>query len=188
MQSPTRIIVSVEKRFNDHTESGLYIDTTFKPEHPVVISGKVCSVGRRLPKEFNKDGYYNTVKVGDTLYFHYLVVLDPDCHLGNEMYVVDYLQALATVRDNVVYAVGEHILIEPMEEEVTSDSIIIPDMSKKKELNRGRVFASNDPSIPIDSIVEFDAHGKFENKIEGKRLFVMYNSNIMFIHKKKVNG
>lgn len=185
MQSPTRIIVSVEKRFNDHTKSGIYIDTTFKPEHHVVISGLVLSVAKRLPKDFKTSGFYDTVEVGDTLYFHYLVVLDPDCHIGEDLYIVEYMQALATVRDGKVYPVGEHILIEPIEEEVTHDTLIIPDMAKKFEPNRGRVFASNDPSIPVGAIVEFDEHGKFENEIEGKRLFVMFNSNIMFIHEKK---
>jgi co-chaperonin GroES (HSP10) len=185
MQSPTRIIVSVEKRFNDETKSGLYVETSFKPEHHVVISGQVIATAKRLPKEFTASGFYDTVEVGDRLYFHYLVVLDPDCHLGEDRYIVDYFQALATVRNDKVYAVGEHILIEPMEEEVTHSTLIIPEMSKKRELNCGRVFASNDPTIPEGSIVEFDAHGKFENEIEGHRLFVMYNSNIMYIHEKK---
>lgn len=182
MQSPTRIIVSVEKKFNDHTESGIYIDTSFKQEHHVVTSGEVLAVAKKLPVDFKKDGYYNTVEVGDKLYFHYLVVLDPSCHIGDDRYVVDYFQALATVRNGNIYPVGEHILIEPMEEEVTHSTLVIPEMSKKKELNRGKVFSSNDPSIPNGSIVEFENHGKFENQIEGHRLFVMYNNNILLIH------
>lgn len=185
MQSPSRIIVSVEKKFNDQTKSGIYIDTTFKPEHHVVISGKVIATAKKLPRDFRSEGFYDTVEVGDTLYFHYLVVLDPDCYLYDDMYVVDYFQALATERNGKVYPVGEHILIEPIEEEVTHSTLIIPDMAKKFEPNRGRVFASNDPSIPVGSIVQFDEHGKFENEICGKRLFVMYNSNIMFIHEEK---
>jgi len=184
MQSPTRIIVSVEKKFNDETKSGFYVDTSFKPEHHVVISGKVIATAKRIPLDFRQPGFYDTVEAGDKLYFHYLVVLDPDCSLGNDLYIVDYFQALATVRDGKVYPVGEHILIEPMEDEITHSTLIIPEMAKKKELNRGRVFASNDPEIPNGAIVEFEEHGKFENEIEGKRLFVMYNSNILLIHNK----
>lgn len=185
MQSPTRIIVSIENKFNDKTESGIYIDTSYKPEHHVVITGKVEAVAKRLPKDFQADGFYDTVKPGDKLYFHYLVLLDDDnkIHLDKDYYMVDYFQALATVRGGKIYPVGEHILIEPIVEEVTS-SLIIPDSAKKKETNRGRVFASNDPEIPEGSVVEFEPIGKFENEIEGKKLYVMYNSNILAKYEK----
>lgn len=187
MVSPTRIIVSIEKKFNDQTESGIYIDTSFKPEQHVVITGEVVAVAQRLPKEFNGGDFYDTVKVGDKLYFHYLVVLDEDCRikLDKEYYLVDYFQALATVRDGKVFPVGEHILIEPIDQEVTHDTLVIPDSVKKQETNKGRVFASNDPEIPEGSIVEFEPVGKFENEIEGKKLYVMYNSNILALHEKE---
>jgi len=185
MQSPTRIIVSIENKFKYKTESGIYIDTSFNKEQHVVITGKVEAIAKRLPKDFQADGFYDTVKVGDKIYFHYLVLLDEDnkIHLDKDYYTVDYFQALATVRDGKIFPVGEHILVEPIEEEVTSP-IIIPDSAKKKETNRGRVFASNDPEIPEGSIVEFEPIGKFENEIEGRNLYVMYNSNILARYEK----
>lgn len=187
MLSPSRIIVSIEKKFKDQTDSGIYIDTSFKPEHHVVITGKVEAVALRTPKEFRSGEFYDTVRVGDKLYFHYLVLLDDDnrIQLDKDYYLVDYFQAMATVRDGKVYPVGEHILIEPIEEEVTHSHIIIPDIAKKKDTNRGRVFASNDPEIPEGSIVEYDPIGKFENEIEGKKLYVMYNSNILAKHEEE---
>ena len=90
--------------------------------------------------------------------------------------------ALAVVRDGQVIPVGNHVLIEPMEEEVSNSTLIIPEMSKKKIVNRGRVFASNDHEIPVGEIVSFEERGMFENEIEGKTLFVMYNSNILCVH------
>lgn len=187
MQSPTKIIVSVEKQFNDEvtTDSGIkfYKDTTYKPEWNVVSSGKVEAIARRVPKDFTVDGFYNTVEVGDKLYFHYLVVMDEDNRIDTNLYLVDYFQALATVRDGKIYPVGEHILIEPLDEEVTHDFLVIPEMMKKKQTTKGRVFSSNDPQIPNGSIVEYEELGKFENEIDGKKLFVMYNSNILVKHK-----
>jgi co-chaperonin GroES (HSP10) len=181
MQSPTRIIVQIDKKFNDTSKGGLYIDTTYKPEYHVNISGKVVAIPKRLPKDFSREGYYATVEVGDKLYFHYLVVLDPDCHLFDNYYTVDYFQALATVKpDGKVLPVGEHILIEPMEEEITHDTLVIPDLAKKVSLNKGKVFSSNDPSIPNGAIVGFEEQGKFENEIEGHTLYVMYNNNILY--------
>ena len=187
MRSPVKIIVSIDKKFNDQTESGIYIDTSYKPEHHVVITGKVEAIAMRLPKDFLSDQFYDTVKVGDKIYFHYLVLLDEDSriYLDKDYYLVDYFQALATVRDGKVYPVGEHILIEPMEEEVTHSLLLIPDQAKKVETNRGRVFASNDPEIPEGAIVEFEPVGKFENEIEGKKLYVMYNSNILAKYEKE---
>jgi co-chaperonin GroES (HSP10) len=98
-----------------------------------------------------------------------------------EYWLVDYFQALATVRGGSIYAVGEHILIEPIEEEVKHDFLIIPEMSKKRITKTGNVFSSNDPTIPVGSKVMFEERGMFENEIEGKKLFVMYNSNILGI-------
>lgn len=185
MQSPTRIIVQIDKKFNETTKSGFYIDTTYRPEHHVNIEGRVVSVPKRLPKDFIRDGYYPTVEVGDRLYFHYLVILDNDNYLFDNYYLVDYFQALATVKpDGRILPVGEHILIEPMEEEITHSTLIIPDVAKKVSLNKGRVFSSNDPSIPNGSIVGFEEHGKFENEIEGHTLYVMYNNNILYSEKK----
>ncbi len=188
MQSPTKIIVSVEKQFNDEvtTDSGIkfYKDTTYKPEWNVVSHGKVEAIARRVPKDFTVDGFYNTVEVGDTLYFHYLVVMDEDNRIDKNLYLVDYFQALATVRDGKIYPVGEHILIEPLDAEVTHDFLVIPEMMKKRQTTKGRVFSSNDPSIPNGSIVEYEELGKFENEIEGRKFFVMYNSNILVKHEK----
>jgi co-chaperonin GroES (HSP10) len=102
-------------------------------------------------------------------------------HEGVEYFLVDYFMALATVRDGQIYPVGEHILIQPLEEEVKS-TLIIPEMLRKKVSNNGIVFASNDPSIPVGAKVAFEENGKFENVIEGNKLFVMYNSNIMYVY------
>ena len=181
MQSPSRIIVRVPKRFNDEAK-GFYIDTSYKPEHYSVICGEVVATAKRLPRDFDKPGFYDTVSIGDKLYFHYLVVLDPDCHLFEDYYIVDYFQALATVKSGgELLPVGEHLLVEPIKEEVTHGTIIIPEMSKKKETNRGLVISSNDPEIPNGSTVLFEEHAKFLNEIEGREMYVMYNSNVLGI-------
>jgi co-chaperonin GroES (HSP10) len=184
MKSPTKIIITVDKKFNDEMDFNggkIYLDPTYRPEHNAIEYGHVVSIpARTIPQE----GYAYNVEVGDKLYVNYGILMDEELlleHEGVEYFLVDYFMALATVRDGQIYPVGEHILIQPLEEEVKS-TLIIPEMLRKKVSNDGIVFASNDPSIPVGAKVAFEENGKFENVIEGNKLFVMYNSNIMYVY------
>jgi co-chaperonin GroES (HSP10) len=186
MISPTQIIVKFDKVLNDELDFNggkLYLDPTYRPEHNAFPYGTVVNPPKRNPFLMEEDFHYN-VQSGDRLYVNYGVLMDlNNCieHDGQQYWMVDYYMALAVVRDGNIIPVGNHVLIEPMEEEVTS-SLIIPEMSRKKIVTRGKVFASNDPQIPVGKIVSFEERGMFENEIEGKKLFVMYNSNILCVH------
>jgi co-chaperonin GroES (HSP10) len=186
MVSPTKILVTLEKKYQDELDFNggkIYLDPTYRKEWNAFQYGTVHSVPLRDVKI--SDDFVCNVEVGDKLYLNYGVIVDETNCLeydGKEYWQVDYFQALAAVRDGKVYPVGQHILIEPIVEEVTSNVIVIPEMSRKKIVNRGKVYASNDPSIPEGATVSFEEMGMFENEIEGKKLFVMYNSNILCIH------
>lgn len=191
MQPIYKIFVTIEKKFQDEieTESGLklYKDTSFKPEENSTVVGIVAGVPSKTnPKAFSDDFQFN-IKVGDKLYFNFLIVLDPVNMIeidGKEYWMVDYFDAIALVRDSQIHPVGSYILIEPLEDEVTSDVLYIPDASKKVEGTRGKVWASNDPEIPVGCEVEYEDIGKFWNVIEGKKVYCMFNNNIML----KYNG
>lgn len=184
MKSPNRILITIEKRFVDELDFNggkIYLDPTFRPEHNAFPYGTVAAVPERNIK-FGDDFVCN-VQVGDRLYFNYVVVTDENNKLvidGKEYWMVDYYLALAVVRDGVVMPVGEHILIEPIIEEKQDGLIVIPDSMKKVVKTEGIVFASNDPDIPAGELVGFEERGMFENEIEGKKLFVMFNSNILW--------
>jgi co-chaperonin GroES (HSP10) len=186
MISPTQIIVKFEKRLNDELDFNggkIYLDPTYREEHNAFPYGTVVNPPKRNPFLMEENFHYN-VQAGDKLYVNYGVLMDlNNCieHDGEEYWMVDYYMALAVVRDGKIIPVGNHVLIEPIEEEVTS-SLIIPEMAKKKILTRGIVYSSNDPEIPVGRTVSFEERGMFENEIEGKKLFVMYNSNILCIH------
>lgn len=186
MVSPTKILVTLEKKYQDELDFNggkIYLDPSYRPEWNAYPFGNVHSVPLRNP--LLGDDYVYNVQEGDRLYINYGVITDESNCLefgGEEYWQVDYFQALARVRDGKIEPVGPHILIEPMQEEVTHSTLVIPEMSRKKIVNRGKVFASNDPEIPEGSIVSFEEMGMFENEIEGKKLFVMFNSNILCIH------
>lgn len=192
MTTPTKILVQVEKRFEDEikTDSGIvfYKDTSYDPEWNSRIFGTVVAPPVRVPQDQVSGDVFNAdVRAGDKLYFNYNVLIDDDNMIvedGKEYWTVDFYLAIAVVRDGKVIPLGEHILIEPRYEELES-SLIITDHITKKELNNGYVFASNDPQIPEGSLVEFEEKGKFKNKIEGKEVFVMYNNNILAIYEEE---
>lgn len=189
MKAPTnRIFVTVEKKWEDEIKLDsvtLYKDTSYAEEWNVRCWGMVHSIPNRvITADFDPDFQVNVLP-GDKLYFNFGVLLDLDNLViedGEEYWAVDYFQAIAVVRDGQVIPVGSHILIEPIEEEVTHSTLIIPELAQKKETNMGIVYASNDASIPVGATVEFDPIGKFENEIEGKNLFAMYNQNIFFTY------
>lgn len=187
MKAPlNRIFVTVEKKFEDEIKLEsltLYKDTSFNPEWNVKCHGTVQSIPLRVETKFAEPDFQVNVLPGDKLYFNYQTLLDDEnciIHEGKEYWAVEYYNAIATVRDGVVYPVGSHILIEPITEEVTSSILIIPDNAKTVEGNQGKVWASNDPDIPKGSIVQYDPVGQFENQIEGTKVYAMYNSNIYF--------
>lgn len=187
MKSPlNRIFVTIEKKWNDEIKVGdltLYQDTSFRPEWNVNSVGTVISTPGRVIKDYYEDDFVTNVLPGDKLYFNFNVTLDLENlieHEGEEYWAVDYYNAIAVVRDGKIIPVGSYILIEPQVEEITSSILIIPESIKKVETNRGIVFSSNMSETPAGSLVEYDPVGKFENEIEGKKLYCMYNSNIYY--------
>lgn len=186
MVSPQRILITIEKKLNDEIDFNgqkIYFDPSFNPEWNAFPYGTVVSPPARNP--LISDTFVHNVQKGDKLYFNYNVTFDKDNlieHDGEEYWLVDYYNALAIVREGKIIPVGDHIIVEKQEEEVTHSFLIIPEIANKKVVNTGKVAASNDPSIPEGSEVTFDEIGMFENEIEGKKYFVMYNHNIMYIN------
>jgi co-chaperonin GroES (HSP10) len=185
MQPIYKIFVSIEKRFQDEivTDGGLklYYDHTYKPEDNSTIVGVVEAIPAKHDLANFPDDFIFNVQVGDRLYFHFNIVHDMSNMIevdGKQYWMVDYFDAIALVRDSQIHPVGSYVLIEPLEEKIES-SLIIPEIVEREGC-RGVVVASNE--IPVGSEVEYEEVGKFWNVIEGRRLYCMFNSNILFIY------
>ena len=182
MRCPTRIIIRLEKTHTDEIDFNggkIWFDPTYRPEWNAFPYGEVVAIPERDP-DLGHDFVHN-VNVGDKLYFNYGVVGDEANHLGDNLWVVDYFQALAVVRDGNIIPVGRHILITVEKEKVENKYLIIPEIAGERRLTKGKVYASNQREIPVGSEVLFEERGMFENKIEGVDLYVMFNDNILGI-------
>lgn len=187
MQPIYKIFVKIEKRFNDEivTESGLklYYDHTYSPEENSTIVGEVVAVPAKYDRNNYGPDFQFNVKAGDKLYFHFNIVQDEANMIevdGQQLWMVDYFDAIALVRDASIIPVGSYILIDPLKETIDT-SLIVPE-TVDTEGNRGIVVASNDPEIPVGAEVEYEEIGKFYNMIEGRRLYCMFNNNVLLIH------
>jgi co-chaperonin GroES (HSP10) len=186
MRSIKKIIVTLEKNYIDELDFNggkIYFDSSYQPEWNAQPYGIVHSVPEVNPVMY--EGFIYNVQVGDKLYFHYGVVTDNDNlleHEGKDYRLVDYFNAIATVRDGVIHPCGDYVIIEPIDAEHTSEFLIIPEIAKKKLSTKGRVHASNHAEAPVGSIVEFDEIGMFENKIEGKKYYTMSINDLIYIH------
>ncbi len=87
---------------------------------------------------------------------------------------------------------GSRVVVEPIEqEEVTSGGIVLPETAKEKP-QKGRVIAAGDGDrdddgdrIPLDvkvnDIVLFAKYAGTEIKIDGKKLLIMRESDLLAI-------
>jgi len=175
-------IVELEKAINDTitTDSGLelYIDTRFNEFENRVTEGPVVAVPFK---------YETSVKPGDTLYFHHLVVINEGQPLtGNDNhYLVRYDQdhainnqaiAFKDQHTGVVEPLKGWSLLEPVEEEEVQESEIIEVVKLNETLpTRGRVaFTSSgieEVGLKVGDVVGFKENRDYRIKIDGKEYY-----------------
>lgn len=184
-----KIIIKVDQLYNEKIGS-LYIDTTFNPQNHVCIHGTVVSPPARVSKEYLDAGFENIVNEGDTVYFNYMTCMDKANRLDvlvdgtpTVYWLLDYMQAFCKIDktkegDDRIVPIGNHVFLEPVyKEEKKIGLIIVPDMSGKKE-EEWSLFCAGNFDIERGSRVYYDPYGRFENEIEGKKYYVMYDYNI----------
>jgi len=89
----------------------------------------------------------------------------------------------------------DHVVVEPMEEELTSKSgIIIPDTASKEKPMKGKVIAVGEGKfdehgkrmpmeVKVGDTVLFSKYGPTEVKVEGKEVLILSASDIFAIIK-----
>ncbi|MFH1284457.1 MAG: co-chaperone GroES [Candidatus Peregrinibacteria bacterium] len=84
---------------------------------------------------------------------------------------------------------GDHVVVEPVKEEVSSSGIIIPDTASKEKPMKGKVIAAGpgklddngkrlEMEVEVGDVVLFSKYGPTEVKVDGKDVLILSASDI----------
>jgi co-chaperonin GroES (HSP10) len=185
-------VVELEKRLNDTitTNSGLelYIDTRFNEFESRVTEGPVVSV------PFKHD---TGVEVGDTLYFHHLVVVNDGQPLTGEdnHYLVRFdpehtvnNQAIAykSAKTGEIHPLAGWSLLEGVEEKEEKESDLIEVIKlKEKPVTKGMVALQapwvEELGLKVGDVVGFKKNMDYRIKIDGTEYYRVRAEDLMYV-------
>ena len=192
MKTLDLFVVELEKKLNDTmtTDSGLelYVDTRFNEFEHRVTEGPVVS-----PPVKHDTG----VVVGDTLYFHHLVVVNEGQALTGEdnHYLVRYdpnhtinNQAIAHKgKDGDIRPLCGWSLLEPVDQDelkTKSDVIEVVELEKKLP-TKGRVAFTapwvEDLGLKVGDVVGFKQNRDYRIKIDGKEYYRTRTEDLLYV-------
>ena len=185
-------VVKLEKKLNDSitTDSGLelYIDTRFNEFENRITEGPVVAVPFK---------YDTGVEVGDTLYFHHLVVVNDGQPLTGEddHYLVRYdpnhtinNQAIAykSAKTGDIHPLAGWSLLERVEEREEKQSDII-DVVKLKDspVTKGMVAFEaawlDELGVKTGDVVGFKENRDYRIKIDGKEYYRTRAEDLLYV-------
>lgn len=194
MKSLNSFIVRVEKRYEDEieTEGGLklYVDTKFEPFKHRINEGEVVAT----PAKFETG-----VEVGDTLYFHHLVVLadGQPLPIADDHYFVRYNPDIALDSQAIAYkskATGDVVplsswsVLKHVEQEPEVDSSVI-EVVKLKEppVKKAEVAMESDKTKEIGvkkgDIVGIMKNSDYPFKVDGETYYRTRVMDLMYVEK-----
>jgi len=190
MQALNSFLVQLETNVKDtiETESGLklYIDTRFAGGEfdNRITGGPVVS----LPAKYDTE-----VAVGDTIYFHHLVVLNKGQLMPgtDDVYMVDYSPDVVTnnqafayksAKSGHIYTLAGWALIKHMDqdEENVSDLIEVVKL-KDTEVTKGILaFDVPDLDLKAGAVVGFKKNRDYKIEIDGKDYYRIAISQLLY--------
>jgi len=184
-------VVELKKLTNDTitTDSGLelYVDTKYNEFEHRVTEGPVVAVPFK---------YDTGVSVGDTLYFHHLVVMNEGQPLTGEdnHYLVRYTpehtvnnQAIAYKnKEGEISPLGGWVLLTPVEEDApTQDTSIEVVSFSTPTVTKGRLAFSTketqDLSIKEGDVVGFPVNRDYSIVIDGQEYYRVRNEDLLYV-------
>lgn len=187
-------VVELKKTLDDTitTDSGLelYIDTRFNEFENRITEGPVVAIPFK---------YDTGVEVGDTLYFHHLVVINGGQPLTGEddHYLVRYdpehtinNQAIAykSAKTGDIHPLAGWSLLEGVEEEEEQLSDIIEVVKlKEKPVTKGMVAFQapwvEELGLEIGDVVGFKKNMDYRIKIDGKEYYRTRAEDLMYVER-----
>lgn len=184
-------VVELKKLTNDTitTESGmeLYVDTKYNEFEHRVTEGPVVSVPFK---------YDTGVSVGDTLYFHHLVVMNEGQPLTGEddHYLVRYTpehtvnnQAIAYQdKDGNITPLGGWVLLTPVEEDspVQDSSIEVVSFEPPTVTKGVLAFDTQETEelgVSVGDVLGFPVNRDYSITIEGQEYYRVRNEDLLYV-------
>lgn len=157
------LIVELDKKFQDEiiTSGGLrlYLDTTYKPEEHVTITGKVLSVPRWISSRSDMEHIVPDARPGDQVLFRYLAVVEMDDHFtqpihtnelaynGKSYWRINYQHVLGYIRKGEIVPAAGFMFLEPPPKKkdptMSQGGIWIPVTVKKKATEAGEAIVKH---------------------------------------------
>lgn len=175
-----RVIVEIDQPYENEVEleggTTLVYDHQFNPTQNARIYGTIVAVAPNV-------SFYNEVKLGDRVYFHYNVV--EDSHIDGDLYNVEEDRIFCYVRDGVIYPVNDWAMLRPYEEhndviEIKGTKVrarmkgdLVIGLQEKTSAEYAEVahIGFNEKGLGQGDVVVMEPHFEFKNTIEGEEYF-----------------
>lgn len=199
------VLVEVESEWREEikTKSGV-IGVTFENEVErglgAIRTGKVIATPRGLSKIHSVAAIQERIEEGDIVYFHFNAI-DAESRMELDVqkkpfYTVHYSSIFCFVRNGVITMVGSRVLAEPVfDDDVVVDggirvkktkSGIITEINVRHNLKKARLSymgmplrGQKPPDVMPGEIIYYAQDADFENEIEGKMYFVMFQEDLL---------
>ena len=190
MRSLRHYLVRIPKRFKETIKVGeqeLYLDAKFNEFQHRFMEGEVVAI----PEKFKVP-----VSVGDTLYFHHHVVLQPPQVIDKEndiYYVMINLQegilsqayAYKSKETGEVAPLQDWVFLKPVEQEAELKSDIIHIYREKDEINKEGEVAFDSEAISQLGLkkgdrVFFQKDADYEMELDGQKYWRMNTSMLTY--------
>lgn len=199
------VLVEVEAEYKEEirTKSGI-IGVNFENEIVrglgAIRTGKVIATPRGFSKHYAVATIQERIEEGDTVYFHFNAV-DAESRMETDVekkpfYNIHYSSIFCYVRGGVITMVGSRVLAEPVyDDDVVleggirvkkSKSGIITEINVKHNVKKARLTHIGNPrrgeklpDVGPGEIVYYAHDADFENEIEGKQYFVMFQEDLL---------
>ena len=192
MKPLNNFIIELPKKFKDTIEVGgktLYLASKFDEFANRITSGTIVAVPERV----------NTgAKVGDTLYFHHHVVMNPVFDMQDGNYLVMYdpagkysNHAIAYKNDSGIHMLGDWVFLREIKEQEVKSSVLIITQEEKRQ-PKGTIAYSHpkldDENIKVGATVGYGTNADYEIEVEGETLLRMLIEEILYVEEDTVHN
>jgi co-chaperonin GroES (HSP10) len=185
MKPLNHFIIELPKKFKDTIEVGgktLYLASKFDEFANRFTSGTIVAIPERVD---------TGARIGDTLYFHHHVVMNPQLEIEKGKYIVMYdpsaayaNHAICYKNDSGIHMLGDWVLMEEIKKQEVESSVIILQQEEVRQ-NEGIIVYNNpkleEEGVKVGDTVGYGKNADYEMEVEGRMLLRMLIHEVMYV-------